>query len=317
MITDIDVSEHILAETNPAVINILLKDQTTEQNIVWASDDYAHLGEEYSPENQIEVSLITGKNSKLIRPRISKNLYLRNGRRWKRAEVFTPAWVCNLQNNLVDEAWFGWENVFNIGKPNGWETLSRPIDFSNTNRGDWKAYVDERRLEVACGEAPYLVSRYDSVTGDFIEVPDRVGILDRKLRVVFENVSHEDDLFPWILRAYQSVYGFEIQGDSLLLARENLLYTFRDYIRTHLGRASTDQELRKVAHVISWNLWQMDGSTFRVNSNAHSNSSSDSNNVFQEALFESDYDRALGPYSLVKDWRAKKTMEFRALVESL
>ena len=26
----------------------------------------------------------------------------------KRAEVFTPSWICNRQNNLVDAAWFNW-----------------------------------------------------------------------------------------------------------------------------------------------------------------------------------------------------------------
>ena len=30
-----------------------------------------------------------------------------------KAEVFTAAWICNKQNNLVDNAWFGREGVFN------------------------------------------------------------------------------------------------------------------------------------------------------------------------------------------------------------
>ena len=29
------------------------------------------------------------------------------------AEVFTPSWICNAQNNLIDNAWFKRENVFN------------------------------------------------------------------------------------------------------------------------------------------------------------------------------------------------------------
>jgi len=33
-----------------------------------------------------------------------------------KAEVFTPSWVCNEQNNLIDEQWFGRKNVFNIAK---------------------------------------------------------------------------------------------------------------------------------------------------------------------------------------------------------
>ena len=44
-------------------------------------------------------------------------------------------------------------------------------------------------MEVSCGEAPYITSRYDTVSGDYIEVPDRIGLLDRKLRVISEVYS--------------------------------------------------------------------------------------------------------------------------------
>lgn len=36
------------------------------------------------------------------------------------AEVFTPSWVCNKQNNLVDEKWFGYANPFNIEQEKTW-----------------------------------------------------------------------------------------------------------------------------------------------------------------------------------------------------
>ena len=38
---------------------------------------------------------------------------------------------------------------------------------------------------------------------------------------------------------------FEFQGDNLLLARENLLYTFIDYMRYALKRTPTLNELKK------------------------------------------------------------------------
>lgn len=47
------------------------------------------------------------------------------------------------------------------------------------------------RLEISCGEAPYLVSRYDSVTGKTIKIKNRIGLLDRKLRIVSENIEEE------------------------------------------------------------------------------------------------------------------------------
>ena len=60
------------------------------------------------------------------------------------------------------------------------------------------------------------------VTGETIPIAKRIGLLDRKLRVVSENTETEEEWFTWTKRAFQSVYGFEYQGDSLLLARENL-----------------------------------------------------------------------------------------------
>ena len=49
------------------------------------------------------------------------------------------------------------------------------------------------RLEITCGEAPFLASRYDTTTGEVIPIPERIGILDRKLRIVTENAGTQPD----------------------------------------------------------------------------------------------------------------------------
>ena len=49
-----------------------------------------------------------------IRPRIEKNLEEQQLRTKKKAEVFTPAWLCNQMNNYLDEDWFGNKNIFNV-----------------------------------------------------------------------------------------------------------------------------------------------------------------------------------------------------------
>lgn len=132
-----------------------------------------------------------------------------------------------------------------------------PVPFAKPK--DWQKYVDSRRLEITCGEAPFIVSRYDTATGQMIEIQNRIGLLDRKMRVVCENAQNETDWKKWALRAVQSVYGYEIQGDSLLIARINILMTYVDYAQKIWGKAPKDAELRKVANVIAWNFWQMDG----------------------------------------------------------
>lgn len=85
----------------------------------------------------------------------------------------------------------------------------------------------------------YLVSRYDTVTGETIPISQRIGLLDRKLRVISENTDTEEEWLIWAKRAFQSVYGFEYQGDSLLLARENLFVTFVEVYRERFGKLPT------------------------------------------------------------------------------
>ena len=47
------------------------------------------------------------------------------------------------------------------------------------------------RLEMTCGEAPYLVSLYDTTSGERIPTRQRIGLLDRKLRVVKSDSDNE------------------------------------------------------------------------------------------------------------------------------
>ena len=127
-------------------------------------------------------------------------------------------------------------SVFNVENGKSWIATTDKIEFPHKKNKTWQKYVDERRLEITCGEAPYLVSRYDTVTGKPIDLYKRIGILDRKMRVVNENTTSEDEWLKWSERAFQSVYGFEFQGDSLLIARENLLISYCDYMQEKLKR---------------------------------------------------------------------------------
>lgn len=197
--------------------------------------------------------LIIGK----IKSRIFKDKQEQVNRTKKSAEVFTPSWICNEMNNSCDEEWFGYKNVFNIPHGHEWISKSEPIHF--TNDGDWQKYVDSRRLEITCGEAPFLTSRYDVVSGDVLQVEKRIGILDRKLRVVNENTNDETEWFKWAKRAFESTYGYEYQGDSLFLARENLLFTFIENYAFKFDKEPELAQVKQIANIIAWNVWQMDG----------------------------------------------------------
>lgn len=310
----LDVVEENIAQYSRKLLDLLLKDRTTKGNIIWATSDYSPHGAYYGATEQIYANLITGMHAKLIQPRVEKAHEQKNYRTRDKAEVFTPSWICNAQNNLVDEAWFGRPNVFNTQQGHTWTTTGK-IVFPEDKYHTWKRYIDARRIEVSCGEAPYLVSRYDTVTGEPIALLSRIGLLDRKLRVVTENAGDEGEWLKWAYRAYESVYGFEFQGDNLLLARENLFYTFIDYIRHALKRAPTLIELKKVATIISWNLWQMDGLTYGP---PLCDLQEEMKQLSLFEVWESETMIVTQPARLlckIKDWRSKKIVEYYSLVK--
>lgn len=304
MVFTVDVDEN---KWDKEILEILLIDRTTNRNIIWATADYETLGSEYNSHFPIEVNLITNENSNIIKPRVLKNKENQGNRTKEKAEVFTPSWVCNAQNNLVDKSWFGREIVFNTEEGKTWKSVTDKIIFPENKNRTWKKYVDERRLEITCGEAPYLVSRYDTVTGKSINLFDRIGLLDRKMRVVSENTSTDEDWLKWAERAFQSIYGFEFQGDSLLLARENLLASYCDYLEENLNREATKKELINIAKIISWNIWQMDGLTYTIPYKK-------AKDPAEQLNFLSVGDDDEEKFCIIKDWRAKKNVRFKDLL---
>jgi len=262
MRTGIDILENELVEKFPQVLDTLLFDHTTKKNIIWATNNYEHLGDSYGYHSQITPVLITGDYGSIIMPRVHKDKILQTNRSKEMAEVFTPSWICNAQNNLIDNAWFGREGIFNyeILLSNGarsWEVNSNKIVFPKLKT--WKDFVKDTRLEIACGEAPYITSRYDSTTGEFLPVEKRIGILDRKLRVINENVETESDWLKATQTAYKNTYAYEWQGDNLILARESMLTTFIENHKLKFNKAPSLKSIKSVAEIISWNVWQMDG----------------------------------------------------------
>ena len=253
----IGIQAELLKINSLGLLERLLQDKTTKTNILWATDAYTDLGDAYKRDKEIEAHLITGINSGIIKNRARKALEQQTERTRRHAEVFTPLWICRKMNDYADEVWFGRPNVFfgRDGKP------TERVEFPKTRRKtpEWKRYVDSRRLEITCGEAPYLVSRYDVSTGEFIEIRNRIGVLDRKLRVVSENAADEEEWLTWAIRAFRTTYGYEFQGDNLLIARINLLMTFEEYLSDQWNRKPTLKECQTITNIIAWNIWQMDG----------------------------------------------------------
>lgn len=249
----INIQDDILKLQALGLLDDMLADKTTGKHILWASDAYSDRGPAYEKNREITPALITGDNSDVIKIRARKSMEQQTERTRKHGEVFTPVWVCKKMNDHIDEVWFRRKTGFNKTDNNG------HVFFPKGKT--WKQYADNRRLEITCGEAPFLVSRYAPETGEVIPIPQRIGILDRKLRVVSENAETEEEWFTWAIRALEATYGYEYQGDSLLIGRVNILMTFGEYLSDRWNRRPTPEEYKGIIRIITWNIWQMDGLT--------------------------------------------------------
>lgn len=278
----IDISEDKLIKRSADLLKILLKDRTTKKNIVWATHSYELLGNEFSSREQITLSKLTGKYVNLIQPRAEKSKYEQKDRTKIKAEVFTPTWLVEKQNSYVE---------------------------AELEALDLEDYIQLRWLEITCGEAPYMVTRYDTVTGEEIPLSERVGFVDRKLQRISRDVSDEATFYEFVKKAYRASYGYEYQGDSLLLARENLLATFEDYYLAKTGNQPRLEQKKEIATIISYNVFQMDGLK-------KSSPYSAKQSPFQQlSLFsdELEVQEVEESKTKIKDWKKNKMIGFERL----
>lgn len=233
-IKNIDIREdYLLKEDN--LLEILLKDKTTAKNILWATDSYKKKGKMFAKHAHIAIDLVTGKNGSLIQPRAIKSKEEQIYRTRVKAEVFTPLSIVKQMNEACDTM--------------------------QVTENNWQEYVALLKLEITCGEAPYIVSRYDPVSDskELLPLTERVGFLDYKMSIVSKYCQTQEDWVKWAKIAFQSSYGYEWQGDSLLIARENLLYTFIDYYYDKFKKNPSSELQKEIAEIIVWNIFQMDG----------------------------------------------------------
>ena len=230
----IDIREDYLLKKDD-LLELLLQDKTTGNTILWATDSYEQKGKKFASFAPITSDLVTGKNRKLIQPRAAKSKEEQLLRTRDKAEVFTPLSIVKQMNEACDN--------------------------KRVTKNNWQEYVSLLKLEITCGEAPFIVSRYDPVSDkqELLPLKKRVGFLDKKLSFVSKYCNTQDEWIKWAKIAFQSSYGYEWQGDSLLIARENLLYTFIDYYKDKFKKNPSLEHQKEIAEIIVWNIFQMDG----------------------------------------------------------
>ena len=300
----IDIGNDISRLGSLGLLNNLLADKTTKRNLMWATDAYRELGGDYEHDREMRGDLISGRNADVIKTRAQKAAGQKSQRTKQHAEVFTPLWIVKKMNDHADEVWFGKENVFGGGHV----AVEFPPD------KPWQTYVDSRRLEITCGEAPYLTTRYDVETGEMIPLENRCGILDRKLRVVTENTGTEAEWFKWAIRALQSTYGYEFQGDNVLIARLNLVAAFEESFAARWQKQLNTGQLKQAINVAVWNVWQMDGLTRTI---PYCRGLENNTQLTFYDLLDLEgriqVTAETRPRCMIYNWRNKKAMEFAAV----
>lgn len=280
----INIQDDILKLHAMGLLDRLLVDKTTVRRIMWATEAYASLGLRYDRNEEIVPELITGLNANVIKTRARKEMEQQSSRTRQHGEVSTPLWVCKKMCDYADEMW--------------------------GRKTSWQKYVDARVLEITCGEAPFLVSRYDVETGEAIPVSERIGLLDRKLRVVNKNTQTEEEWLNWAFRAFWATYGYEFQGDNVLIARVNLLMTFEEYLVDRWKRKPTLSEYGRIITVIVWNIWQMNGLKGVI---PYGTAEEEFQEIDWFGMLGDDTKKDIQPRCRVRNWTGGGNVEFLAL----
>ncbi len=230
----LDIKKKTSNRNNPELLSILLKDRTTGKNIILAQKT-----------NMIENKSKLTKpikekwlhNNDIFQLRVKKTIELQKDRTKTGGEVFTPIWIVNKQVESIERY------------------------FSKMDLSD---YVKKKWLEITCGEAPYICTRYDVTNGKSISNKNRVGFLDKKLQRISKEIDSKEKWIENVIFAYQASYGYEFQGDSLFIARKNLLQTFFDYYEEKFSEEPDFAVSKEIAKIISHNIFQMDGLNYTI-----------------------------------------------------
>jgi len=321
-VSKIDIRENTLRNRG-RVLDILLADRTRHKpsrphNIIWATDSYLKYGKDYAATKQIKREQITGLNGKLIQPRAAKSKEEQKYRTKDKAEVFTPLKIVKEMNIAVD-----------------WASKNWPVGQDN-----WIDYISEHRLEITCGEAPFIAGRYNPTanTGVVITPKNRVGFFDRKLQIVGEFVNSKKEWLKYAEIALMATYGYEWQGDNLLIARENILLTLDDFYKDFCAnklelqskQSLADERLEHFAEIISWNIFQMDGIKYVIPMSCHHENKvtpgeltlfGETPDTIEEYECEGcKFNRPTkhnGKYAIIMDWTADKPINFVSLINKL
>ena len=225
--------QSMLQEIDESVLETLLTDKSTRRPLVWPS----------GPEHPAAWM----SRDDLLRP--DKNA---EDPQAEQAEFLE--W--NRKLNSLDAAWFGHEPAFNTESASGWQTLSEPVAFDDPFH--WKKYVIRPVFLFQAGRGQALVFRPFALGAQPMPYEKRMGILDRRLRIISENTREESEWLRWAESALQSLYGTDSSPLSIFQARLSAIMAVREAYAQRFGAQLPVREEKYMVTTLCWNLFQMD-----------------------------------------------------------
>lgn len=228
--------QSMLQEIDESVLETLLTDKSTRRPLVWPSGPN-HPAAWMSRED-------------FLRPQLAAE-----DPQAEQAEFLE--W--NRKLNTLDAAWFGHEPAFNEESAQGWQTLSEPVAFDDPFH--WKKYVTRPVFLFQAGHGQALVFRPFAQGAEPMQYGKRMGILDRRLRIISENTREESEWLRWAESALQSLYGTDVSPLAIFQARLSALVAVREAYAQRFGGQLPVREEKYMVTTLCWNLFQMDPRT--------------------------------------------------------
>ena len=109
----------------------------------------------------------------------------------------------------------------------------------------------------------------------------------------------------------------------MLLARENILYTFAEHYADNFEVPAIPEYLIKIAKIVAWNIWQMDGIKFVV-PNSCTEDINEQYDLFGDitrtvipcpGCERNDHSKHNGIYCRIYDWPANRSVEFYSFIK--
>lgn len=103
---NVELTKTELEKKYPGILGFLSIGRTSSKNIIWTTSNYSRFGKGFMSTDHIPLKYLVNHSRQIVKPRILKSKTKQKKKSKDTAEVFTPAWVYNLQNNIINKERF-------------------------------------------------------------------------------------------------------------------------------------------------------------------------------------------------------------------